>query len=288
MMNKKKNIQNVFIVCGILMLLIGCTGNNNKDLSVPPGIALYSFNQHPADRALEMASSTEANYIEGFDSYDLSPLGTEFEGYTLGNMGSKENIEKFKTILEEHNLKMKSLFTQGENAEDWERVFEQAKELDLDYIVSEPDKDYLDLIDSLAGVYGVDVAIHEHAEGYSDYWHPDTVATAMEGRPNLYVCADLGHWARSGLDPVESLQKLSGRIAELHVKDISEFGNIEAADVNLGEGVIDWPAVVKELKKQNFKGKAYMETEHNFEDNLEDVKHNIKYFSEQIEKFNKQ
>src|SRR5690625_1913848 len=130
-MRIKKPIQNIFFVCAVSMLLISCSTNRNKDLSIPPGIALYSFNQHPIDRAFEMASSTEANYIEGFDSYDLSSLGSEFEGQTMGDIGSKENIEKFKTILEEHNLKMKSLFTQGENAEDWERVFKDAKELNL-------------------------------------------------------------------------------------------------------------------------------------------------------------
>lgn len=50
-----------------------------------------------------------------------------------------------------------------------------------------------DPIDSLAGVYGMNVAIHEHWKGTSAYWYPDSVLDAQKDHPNFGACADLGH-----------------------------------------------------------------------------------------------
>jgi sugar phosphate isomerase/epimerase len=45
----------------------------------------------------------------------------------------------------------------------------------------------------------------------------------------------------------------------------------------LGTGVIDYPAVVAELKRQRFDGYVYIEREGNWDKNLPDVDHALKY-----------
>ena len=91
------------------------------------------------------------------------------------------------------------------------------------------------------------------------------------------MCGDLGHWARSGLDPVECLKQLEGHLISLHGKDLDESGNIDAQDVKVGSGVIDYSAVMKELKRQNFTGPIFIECEHDWENNFDDVKYAVDY-----------
>ncbi|MCM4166474.1 hypothetical protein DHD08_02130 [Arenibacter sp. H213] len=124
------------------------------------------------------------------------------------------------------------------------------------------------------------LAIHEHARGKSRYWHPDSVLVAIKGRPNLGACGDLGHWARSGLDPVECLKILEGHLVGIHAKDLDEAGNMDAQDVKVGTGVIDYDAILKELDRQDYTGPIYIECEHDWENNLGDVKYAVKYLRE--------
>jgi sugar phosphate isomerase/epimerase len=50
------------------------------------------------------------------------------------------------------------------------------------------------------------------------------------------ACADVGHWMRSGLDPLECIKKLDGHIICLHFKDLNKMGP-DAHDVPWGTGV---------------------------------------------------
>ena len=131
--------------------------------------------------------------------------------------------------------------------------------------------------EKLAAEYHVKIAIHEHAKGSSYFWHPDSVLMAMKDRPHFRACADLGHWVRSGLDPVKCLKMLEGKIICLHVKDLDAAGNLKANDVMVGTGVIDYPAIVAELKRQRFDGYVYIEREGNWDHNIPDVDHALKF-----------
>ena len=176
---------------------------------------------------------------------------------------------------------MKSMYVGGaENEADWRKFFEMGKELGMEYLVGEPVKEDWDLVDRLAGEYQIKMAIHQHSkEAGSIYWHPDSVLAAIRNHPNIGACGDVGHWARSGLDPVDCLKKLEGHLLGVHLKDIDQLGE-KAKDVMVGTGAIDFSAVVRELKRQNFDGIVHVECEHKMEDNLADVVQAVKYFEE--------
>ena len=95
-------------------------------------------------------------------------------------------------------------------------------------LVSEPAEDAFDTLDKLCEEYGINVAIHNHPKP-SIYWDPDTVLKVCKGRSKrIGACADTGHWARSGFDPIECIKKLEGRIISFHLKDL----NKKAADAH--------------------------------------------------------
>jgi len=54
-------------------------------------------------------------------------------------------------------------------------------------------------------------------------WDPNYVLSVVKDRdPRIGSTADVGHWVRSGLDPVACLKILRGRIISTHLKDLNE------------------------------------------------------------------
>ena len=240
------------------------------------GIALYSFNLFPFSVALDKADSAGLKFVEGFSFHALKG---DFKDTTMADL-SVYGIMKMKRILDEKGIKMRSMYVAGgKDAADWKRYFEMAKTLGMEFLVCEPKKEHWDLLDSLGEIYKVKIAIHEHAKGSSMYWHPDSVLAAIKGHKNIGACADIGHWVRSGLDPVKCLNQLKDHIIGIHLKDIAESNNLKGEDVIVGKGVINFPGVVNELKAQNFKGMLYVECEHKMDNNVADVIESIQYFN---------
>lgn len=268
----------------IFILLVVACGTKEKSESKikesesqqwETGVALYSFNRFPFSESLDKAKVAEIKYVEGFSFHKL---GDEFDNRKLLEL-SDSQIKKMSKMIEDRGLQMRSLYAGAKTESEWERFFKIGQKLELDFLVGEPERKQWDFLDSLAGEYGIRLAIHQHAKGSSRYWHPDSVLTALEGRENFGACADLGHWVRSGLDPVKSLKKLEGHIISLHAKDVDEFGNVKANDVKVGSGVIDYKAVVEELDRQEFSGLVYVECEHDWENNVDDVLYAIEYLN---------
>jgi sugar phosphate isomerase/epimerase len=241
------------------------------------GVALYSFNRFSFVDALEKADRAGVDVVEGFFFHKL---GEEFKNKTMADI-SGEEIKLMKKLMDQKGIKMKSMYVGGaENEADWRNFFEIGQEMGMDYLVGEPEKKDWDLVDKLAGEYRIKMAIHQHSkESGSLYWHPDSVLAAIKNHPNIGACGDVGHWARSGLDPVDCLEKLEGHLLGIHLKDIDQLDE-NAEDVTVGTGAIDFPAVVRELERQNFEGIVHVECEHNMEDNLTDVIQALEYFEE--------
>jgi sugar phosphate isomerase/epimerase len=163
------------------------------------------------------------------------------------------------------------------------KVFEFARKLGLETIVSEPPADAFDIIDKLANEYQIKVAIHDHPKP-SHYWNPEAVLKACEGRSKMIgACADIGHWWRSGLVPVDCLKKLEGRIISFHFKDITEVEPGKKEDVPWGTGKSDIAGVMAEMKRQGLANKPLIAIEYETGSGPEliaNVSKSIEYFSD--------
>ena len=158
-------------------------------------------------------------------------------------------------------------------------VFEFAKKFGIDTLVAEPPTNALDIVEKLCKEYNIKVAIHNHPTGQSIYSNPETVAAAIKGRtPLMGDCADIGHWMRSGYDPVECLKKLEGRIICLHFKDLNQQGP-GAHDVPWGTGAGKSKAVMEELKRQNFHGAVCVEYEYHWTNSFPEIAQSVKFFN---------
>lgn len=244
------------------------------------GVQMWTFNHFTFTEALDKVDSAGIKNIEAF-------WGQKLGGSLPGEFGAGMNADtraKVKALLQQKGISITAMgvIVPKDKAE-WIKAFELAKEFGLSYITCEPIKTQWDMIDSLAGVYNINIAIHDHPKPNA-YATPDSVLAAMKGHQHIGACADIGHWSRNGLDLVKSLQQLEGHIYGVHLKDIVKFNDPQAADTVVSKGVIDFPAVLKELKRQNFKGMLSIEHESNWEHNLPDVIFTKQYYDEQVAK----
>lgn len=244
------------------------------------GVQMWTFNHFTFAEALDKVDSAGIKNIEAF-------WGQKLGGGMPGEFGASMNADtrsKLKALLQQKGISITAMgvIVPKDKAE-WIKAFDLAKEFGLSYITCEPIKTQWDMIDSLAGAYNINIAIHDHPRPNA-YATPDSVLAAVKGHQHIGSCADIGHWSRNGLNPVEALKQLEGHIYGVHLKDIVKFNDPGAADTIVSKGVIDWPAVFKELKRQNFKGMLSIEHESNWLHNLPDVIFTKQYYDEQISK----
>jgi len=246
------------------------------------GIALWTFHTVDFRQSLDKVDSAGLKYIE---PNTFVKAGAELKDSVIGQL-SPAGIDKLKSMIAEKGLTCESLYIVGDSTmKSWVRQFDIARQLGVKYVTTEPPLNMWDSIDSLAGAYGIKVAIHEHWKGFSHYWNPDTTLMALKGHPNFGVCADLGHWPKSGIDPLDAVKKLSGHIIVIHLKDIAAYNDPKLRDVPVGTGVVKFPEIFAELKKQNFNGYIYIERDAEDQpSNLPSVIREIKYYNDQISK----
>jgi sugar phosphate isomerase/epimerase len=252
--------------------------NSPKDWKI--GVQMWTFHFVSFVKALDKCDSAGIKYIEAFPG---QTLGGDLPG-SFGTAMSDDTRAKVKELLQSKGIHIYAMgVVVPRSVDEWVKYFDLAKYYGLSYITCEPLKNQWDAIDSLAGIYNINIAIHDHPKP-NVYWHPDSVLAAVKGHKHIGSCADIGHWARNGLDPVVCLKELQGHIYGVHLKDIDTLGKVRAKDLVVGTGAINYPPVFEELKRQHFNGYFSIEREDNWYNNVPDVVATVKFFNEQVSK----
>jgi sugar phosphate isomerase/epimerase len=243
------------------------------------GMQAYSFNRFTFFEAVDKTKALEMKYIEAYPGQKLS---AEHGDAKFDHNMSAEAKAAAKKKLQGAGVKLVNYGVVGlpNNETECRKVFDFAREMGIETIVSEPPEDAFDLIDRLCGEYKINVAIHNHPNP-SHYWNPDTVLKVVKGRsPRIGACADTGHWTRSGVDPLEAVKKLLAekRIISFHFKDLNEFGNRGAHDVPWGTGISKAGEILAELDRQGFKGSFSIEYEHNWLNSMPEIAQCVAFF----------
>lgn len=245
------------------------------------GVQMWTFKEFPFVDALAKVDSAGVKFIEAFPG---QKLGDGFGKETFGIDLKPESRQKLKQLLQSKGITMVAFgVISPRTVAEWKKFFDLGKDMGVSYITAEPKKDQWNAVDSLAGAYGIKIAIHDHPKPNA-YSAPDSVLAAVTGHPNIGSCADVGHWARNGLNPVDCLKKLSGHVYGVHLKDIKKFDDPKAEDTVVGKGVNNFPAIFQELKDQGFTGMLSIEQESNWYHNVPDVKNTVQYFHDEVGK----
>jgi sugar phosphate isomerase/epimerase len=258
-------------LCAGLWLPNICAANGGQE-NWRLGMQAYTFNRFTFFEAVDKTKVLGMRYIEAYPGQQLSKEKPDAKfDHNMSSELKKEVMQK----LREAGIKLINYGVVGlpNNEAECRKVFNFARDMGIETIVSEPPEDAFELLDKLCEEYKINVAIHNHPKP-SHYWDSETVLKVCKGRSKrIGACADTGHWFRSGLNPVEQIKKLEGRIISLHLKDLDQ-----GHDVIWGTGKCDIKAVLTELSRQKFKGSFSIEYEHNWLNSMPEIAECVPFF----------
>lgn len=272
----------------ICFLLIACSASDGKKTKAEKqgwriAMQSYTFHLFTLTEAFDKTQELGVKYIEIYPGHKLGgKWGDKVFDFNL----DAQTQEELKELAASKGIKIIATGVYvADKSEDWEKMFRFAKAMDMEFITCEPALSDWDLVEKLVEKYGIKIAVHNHPQP-SDYWNPDNLLKAIDGRSKkIGSCADVGHWRREGLNQLDCLKKLEGRLISLHFKDIGpkKEGENEQHDVIWGTGILNVKDMLQELKRQRFKGVFSIEYEYNWENSVPDIKECIQYFNELVE-----
>jgi sugar phosphate isomerase/epimerase/HEAT repeat protein len=227
------------------------------------GFQAYTFRAVSFAETMDRAAAMGVKYVELFPGQKLK-AGVDVK---TGVGMSDDDIAEMKNIAAAAGVKIVNYGVTGIGGDEAaaRKVFDFARKVGLETLVTEEHEDRFPMLEKLAEEYNMKIALHNHPKP-SYYWDADHVLKAVEGFKRIGSDADTGHWMRSGLVPLDCLKKLQGHIISLHFKDLDKMGPAEKGqpgckDVPWGTGTGDAKAMLQELKRQGFKGVFSIEYE---------------------------
>lgn len=162
--------------------------------------------------------------------------------------------------------------------EEVDNAFAYAKRVGVKLIVGVPNVELLPYVDQKVKEYDFHYAIHLHGPDIELFPDADDVWNHVKDLdPRIGMCLDVGHDTRNGKDPVADLKKYHSRVFDVHIKDVT--GNTkDGYSVEIGRGIIDFPAFVKMLRKVGYTGVCSLEHERNMDNPFLGIAESIGYF----------
>jgi inosose dehydratase len=244
------------------VLAEGVPGPQRDYAWLPMGIQSYSLRHFKVNEALKHIQVLGLHHVELFDAH--FPAASTPDAIA-------EMLKKVRTMdiaISGHGVNRFS-----KDHEMNRKLFEFANRAGIRNISADPDPDSFDSLEKLVAEYGIRIAIHNHGPGHR-YDKVADVQKAVNGRHAwIGACADLGHFIRSGEDPVKAIHDLGSRIFGIHLKDFADKKK-DAAGVVLGKGHLDLAGVFRALREVRFPadGALSLEYEEKAEQPMDDLR----------------
>ena len=244
-------------------------------------ISAYTFHTFTVLEAVEKAAECGAHAIETFTNQSLSPADPT-KIYAL----SDAQRALLRAHLAKHGVEIVSCMGAVPKEEAKARAFfDTAKNLGAKNIGTDS-VDSLATIEKIIGDYDLTIAFHNHAADPKkpEYRNSDPafMRDLLKGRhPRIGVCADTGHYATSGVVPLDAITLLGGRVHSVHLKERSAIGS-RTPDQVYGTGVSRIAAILAELRRQKFAGPVVVEYESNPRNNLAEVKQCVSFLQQHL------
>lgn len=281
-----KHTRIVRVICLGMLLLVGTQlfsrPRPRKEFELC--MQSYTFHRFTLEQAMDKTRELGIKYLEVFPG---QRLGGAYGDCVFDFRMDSLTRDGVKRMAADRGLRIVATgVLVPQDAREWPLIFAFARDMGIGIVTCEPAASDWDLVERLSRKTGIRVAVHNHPKP-SHYWHPDSLLADISGRSRrIGSCADVGHWSREGLDPVECLKKLDGRVVMSHFKDIAvPDGDAERHDVIWGTGSLDLPAMLRELKRQRFDGYLSVEYEYNWENSVPDIRECIARFRRICDEF---
>ena len=238
-------------------------------LGLKMGVATYTLRELPIEEAIQGVKRVGLKYVSiknVKNHIDLSHSSDE----------RKRRSQMFRDAgiipLSVGNVSMKT----GE--EDIRKAFEYARDIGVTTMVCAPSHDAIPILDKLVKEFDIKLAIHNHGpEDKGFFPSPFDVMRAVEKfDKRIGLCIDVGHTARAGVDPADSILKCQERLYDVHMKDISALGD-NSKPIEGGRGILDLKSILVALLKIKYQGLIGLEYEKDGKDPIPGLAESVGY-----------
>ena len=233
------------------------------------GVATYSLRELPIEDAIKAVNRVGLKYVSIKNVKNHIDLSHSTEE-------RKRRAQMFRdagiTPLSVGNVSMRT----GEA--NIRTAFEYARDIGVSTIVCAPSHDAIPILDKMVKEFDIKLAIHNHGpEDKGFFPSPFDVMRAVEKfDKRIGLCIDVGHTARAGVDPADSLIQCQERLYDVHMKDISAMGD-KNTPIEAGRGILDSKAILAALLKIKFQGLVGFEYEKDGKDPIPGLAESIGY-----------
>jgi len=238
-------------------------------LGLKVGVATYTLRELPIEQAIQGVKRVGLKYVSiknVKNHIDVSHPSEE----------RKRRAQMFKDTglipLSVGNVSMRT----GEA--DARKAFEYARDIGVPTIVCAPAIEAIPFLDGLVKEFDIRLAIHNHGpEDKGFFPSPYDVMRAVEKfDKRIGLCIDVGHTARAGVDPAESILKCQERLYDCHLKDISALGD-RNTPIEGGRGILDSKSILAALLKIKYQGLVGFEYEKDGKDPVPGLAESVGY-----------
>ncbi|PZX53375.1 sugar phosphate isomerase/epimerase [Algoriphagus ratkowskyi] len=235
------------------------------------GIAGFTFAKFDLDKALETLKAVDVHYLC-------------IKDFHLPMTSSDEEIAAFHAKLKANDVvgyAIGPIYMKTE--EEIDRAFDYAKRVGVKLIVGVPNVELLPYVDKKVKEYDFKFAIHLHGPDIKIFPDAEDVWNHTKDLdPRIGMCLDVGHDTRNGKDAVADLEKYHTRVFDMHIKDVTAPTKL-GYSLEVGRGVIDFPSLVKMIRKVGYTGVCALEHERNMDNPFMGIAESVGYFRGVIE-----
>ncbi len=229
------------------------------------GMAGYTFVRFDLDKTLETLEKLNVHYLCIKDFH--LPLNS-----------TEQQIAGFHAKLKAKGVTgyaVGPIYMKTEQEVD--NAFAYAKRVGVRLIVGIPTHELLPYVNKKVKEYDFHYAIHLHGPDIKLFPDADDVWENVKNLdPRIGMCLDIGHDTRNGKDPVADLKKYHSRVFDMHIKDVTG-ANKAGHGIEIGRGIIDFPAFVKMLREVNYTGVCSLEYEKDMDNPFLGIAESIGY-----------
>ncbi|MCF7975160.1 MAG: ThuA domain-containing protein [Phycisphaerae bacterium] len=242
------------------------------------GVTAYTFHRYTLFETIDKTRDLGLAYLGGLSFQKVSKdIDKNFDASL-----SDQDLKAIRLKLDDAGVRMlTSFYAQIPGDEQGCRqVFEFARKMGIETLISEPPLAALDTIERFCDAYDINLALHNHDQKASpNTWSPEAVMKVCRDRgPHIGVCADMGYWLRSGVDPVAAVKTIGKRLFVVQMHDLNEL-TPEGHDVPWGTGVGRTEAFLREVHRQGITPKMFgLEYSYDWYDNLPEVEQSARFF----------
>ncbi len=237
---------------------------HSKDL--PVGIADFTFLHFDISQSIQMMQRLDIHHMT-------------IKNFHLPYDSTKGKIDDVVKQYKDGGI---SIYGVGviymKNKEEVDQAFEYAKNVGVPIIIGVPEHDQIDYVEQKVKEYNIKLAIHNHGPEDKMYPSPEIAYDLIKNKDlRMGLCLDIGHAQRAGVDPAKAVLKYNRRIFDLHIKDVTKAEQ-DGKAIEAGRGIINFPALVKALRKIKYPGHCGIEYEKDMKDPLPGIAESLGYF----------